>query len=80
MEDTKGYDLLMVENEDGLYLVEAPAFKASVDGLVLFDGGKIGRIVKRAQWCLHSRLKPTLQAEKLFDLAWADTGSGEAGK
>lgn len=60
MEDTKGYDLLMVENEDGLYLVEAPAFKASVDGLVLFDGGKIGRIVKRAQWCLHSRLKNCL--------------------
>lgn len=68
-------EILMVEC-DGAYLVNAPAFRASIGGFVAFNNGMIGTIIRKAfrndDEIEHilTDMFPVYNAEKLYDLAW----------
>jgi len=81
------FDLLLVEDTAGkLSVVQAPAHIADEDGMVFFNGGRIGRIRQRAYLFnddpmagLLKAIVPVFPAEAIFSLKWQQPALTPAG-
>ena len=78
MVNSKYADILLVRtNEGNIYTVVAPSYKAEIGDLVVFDGGALGVVMKKAwldktsdTYSLITAAAPVFDADKIYSLHW----------